>query len=146
MRQRPVARPRVLIDTNIVLDVALARQPWVEAGSELLDLVSRQRIDGFVAAHAVTTVHYLIERARGRAVARTAIADLLTIVDVVPVGRADFLRALSTETRDFEDAVHVAAALSVGAHWIATRDARDYRNAPVPCRTAAELVALLATP
>jgi predicted nucleic acid-binding protein len=136
----------VLIDTNIILDVVLGRSPWEAAASRLLDLVSRSRINGFVSAHAITTVHYLVERERSRGVARTAVADLLSIVDVVPVDRADLLRALSLEVRDFEDAVHVAAALRVGAEWIATRDVRHYRTSPVACRSAVELVALLAAP
>lgn len=145
-RVRERARPlRVLIDTNILLDVVLARAPWEADATALLDRAARGEIEGFVAAHAVTTLYYLVERARSRSVALSAISDLLTIVDVAAVDRDDIQRALTLGLKDFEDAVQVAAALGVGADYLVTRDAKDFRTAPIEVRIPGEVLALYRT-
>jgi predicted nucleic acid-binding protein len=143
---REEARPvRVLFDTNILLDVVLAREPWEAEASALLDRAARGEVEGYVAAHAVTTIHYLVERARTRTVALSAISDLLSIVDVAPVGRDDIHRALTLGLKDFEDAVQVVAALGVGADYLITRDAKHFRTAPIEVRTPGEVLALYRT-
>ena len=107
----------MLLDTNVVLDAILARAPWDRDAVLLLDAIARGRATGVVAGRAVTTVHYIVERARGRSVAATAVSDLLQLVDVVALDRSDFTRALSLGLADYEDAGHVAAYLgSVPRH------------------------------
>lgn len=145
MTAGPVApRAKLLIDTNVVLDVVLERVPWVEDATALLDAIAKGRAEGYVGGHAVTTVHYVVERERGRAIAATAVSDLLELLPVVPLGAADFQRALGLGLRDYEDAVQVAACLQVGADFLVTRNPKDYRGAPVATRSAGEVLALLA--
>jgi predicted nucleic acid-binding protein len=134
----------VLVDTNVILDVILSREPWGAEAAQLLDAIAIGRVDGYVASHSITTVYYLVERAKGRESARTAVADLLALLDVVPLGVDDFLRALSFDLRDYEDASQVAAALQVGAAYIVTRNPKDFRDGAVPPRSAGEVLALLA--
>ena len=141
----PAALPRLLLDTNIVLDVVLARAPWDGDAVLLLDAISHGRATGFVAGHAVTTVHYIVERARGRVAASTAVSDLLELVEVVALDRSDFTRALSLGLGDYEDAVHVAAYLRIGADLLVTRNSRDFKGASVLTRSAGEVLALLAS-
>lgn len=135
---------RILVDTNVVLDVVLARKPWVAEATDLLDRAARRELDGFVAAHSVTTVFYVVERERDRRTALTAIGDLLSVVGVAEVGSADFQRALTFGLKDFEDAVQVAASLRIGADFLVTRNAKDYKDAPVSVKAPGELLALLA--
>ena len=134
---------RILIDTNVVLDVVLARTPWAAEASALLDRTARGDVSGFIAAHAVTTVFYVVERARDRRTALTAVGDLLSVAGVAELGSADFQRALTFGMKDFEDAVQVAAALRVGADFVVTRNARDFRGSPVATRAPGEILALL---
>jgi predicted nucleic acid-binding protein len=103
----------------------------------LLDIISKGAAKGYVSGHAITTLHYIVERERGRAVA-TAVSDLLQVLEVVPLESADFQRALSLGLKDYEDAVHVAACLKVGATLLVTRNERDFKGAPVTPRSAAE--------
>jgi len=136
-------RPRVLFDTNVLLDIVLAREPWATDAVGLLDVAAAGDIDGYVAAHAVTTIHYLVERERDRRTALTAVADLLSVLKVAELGTADFQRALALGLRDYEDAVQVAACLRIGAQFLVTRNPKDFRGAPVATRSAGEVLALL---
>jgi predicted nucleic acid-binding protein len=137
------SRIRLLIDTNILLDVLLAREPWAEDAAQLLDLVGRGKVEGFVASHAITTVFYIVERERDRRVALTAVSDLLSITAVVSIGAADLHRAMTIGLKDFEDAVQAAACLQIGGQFLLTRNGKDYRGAPVATRTAGEILAFL---
>lgn len=136
-------RPRMLFDTNVLLDVVLGREPWAADTAALLDGAARGEIEGYVAAHAVTTIHYVVEKERGRPAALTALADLLAILRVAELGGQDFQRALALGLKDYEDAVQVAACLRVGADFLVTRNAKDFRGAPLATRSAGEVLALL---
>lgn len=135
----------VLVDTNVLLDVILDRDPGADDATALLDQIASGEARGYVAGHAVTTIYYLVERAKGRAAATTAVADLLDLLTVVPLEAADFQRALSVGLNDYEDGVQAAACLKVGAHFLVTRNERDFKGAPVTPRSAAEVLALLAS-
>jgi predicted nucleic acid-binding protein len=137
--------PGLLLDTNVVLDVLLARAPWDADATLLLDSIARGRATGFVAGHAATTVHYIVERERGRMAAITAVGDLLQLLDVVPLDRADFQRALSLGLGDYEDGVQVAACLRIGADVLVTRNGKDYKGAPIVTRLPGQVLALLTT-
>lgn len=140
LRRAPLS---VLVDTNVVLDLLLDRATWADDASRLLDGIGNDRLRGFIAGHAVTTVHYIMGRARDHTTAATAVSDLLELLDVVSLESADFQRALSLGLRDYEDAVQVAACLKVGATYLVTRNAKDFRGAPVETRSPAEVLALL---
>jgi predicted nucleic acid-binding protein len=134
---------KVLVDINIVLDVMLARAPWVDDAAMLLSASEEGRIEGYVAGHTVTTVHYIVAKAKGRQAAGTAVTDLLRIVGIVPVSGADFHQALVLGLDDFEDAVQAAAALQIGAEFLITRNPDDFRGIPVAVRTAGEILAMM---
>jgi predicted nucleic acid-binding protein len=137
---------KLLVDTNILLDVILDRRGLMDDSAKVLDAIEDGRAEGFVASHAVTTIHYIVEHENGRSAAATAIADVLQLCKVVAVGDADFHRALALGLRDFEDAVQVAAALQIGADYIVSRNERDFKGAPVPVRSPATILLLLAVP
>lgn len=134
---------KLLLDTNVVLDVILARPPWAQEAAPLLSAVEEGRAEGYVAAHTITTIHYIVAREKGRRLAATAVTDLLRIVHVVPLGDADFQQALVLRLGDFEDAVQAAAALKIGADYLITRNPQDFEGIPVPIRSAGEVLPLV---
>jgi predicted nucleic acid-binding protein len=134
---------KLLLDINIILDAVLVRNPWAAEAAELLSVVETGNADGYIAAHTLTTIHYIVSKHIGRAAGNGVVADLLRIVRVVPVGGADFLQALLLGMDDFEDAVQTIAAMQIGADYLVTRNGRDFNEKWVEIRTAGEVVALL---
>lgn len=135
--------PKLLVDTNVVLDVVLVRDTWLEGSTAILKAITTGRAAGFVAGHGLTTIYYLLARFNGRAAAATAIGDLLQICEVVPLTSADFQRALAMGLNDFEDAVTAAAALAIGADYLVTRNEKHFRNVQVVARSPAALLPIL---
>jgi predicted nucleic acid-binding protein len=134
---------KLLLDINVVLDVILARAPWVVEAAALLSAIEKERAEGYVAGHTITTVYYIVAKAKDRQAAATAVTDLLRIVQVVPLSDADFQQALVLGLVDYEDAVQAAAALEIGADYLITRNEQDFRGIPVPIRSAGEVLPLI---
>jgi predicted nucleic acid-binding protein len=133
-----------MIDTNVILDVILARDPWAADATRVLDAINRKRARGFVAGHSITTVYYLVEKTRKRAIANTAVGDLLQVLTVVPLDGSDFQRALTLGLTDYEDAVQVAAHLKAGADYLVTRNEKDFKGVQIEVISPSEILAILA--
>ena len=127
-----VDKPVVFFDINIILDVLQRRIPFYETSAKLLAFAETGRIQGYCAAHSITTLFYLVRKDKSTADARTTITDLLHILQVAPVDHATIERALNLDYRDFEDAVQMISAENCGADFLATRNVKDYKYALLP--------------
>lgn len=134
---------RVLFDTNVVLDVLLDRQPYVEASAAAWAAVETGVAEGMLAAHAVTTIHYLVRKERGNAKARRIVSAILRVFGVAAVDAAVLQEALELPWPDFEDAVTAAAARAAGCEFIVTRDPKGFRGSPVRSLTPEAVTPLL---
>lgn len=123
---------RVLVDVNVVLDVLLARAPHAAPSTACLAAIESGRVEGLLSGHAVTTLAYLVGRARGRAEARKVVQDLCALFTIAPVDEKVIQRAIVLSLDDFEDAVTAAAAEASGWDAILTRDATGFAGSPVP--------------
>jgi predicted nucleic acid-binding protein len=136
---------KLLVDTNVILDVILERGQHGVDGALLLSAIQSGEADGYIAGHSITTTYYIVARAANDATARLAVTYLLQILSVVPLGADDFHTAIALGISDFEDAVQIAAALAVQADYVVTGNKKDFKQSPVTVRSAAELLPLLAS-
>lgn len=116
---------RILIDTDVLLDVALAREPHVAASAGVLEWAEAGG-EAAVAWHSLTNLGYLLKGGR------PFLKHLLRLVEVPATGTQDANRALESPMPDLEDAFQVAAALVWKADFIVTRNLSDYRKSPIP--------------
>ena len=131
---------KVLVDTNVILDVLLDRQPFSEDATRILALVEESKIEGFLCATTVTTVDYLLGRALTAMKARSALRRLLDIFEVAPVNRPVLEQALRSEISDFEDAVLEQSGRLVAVDAIVTRNIKDFRKSTVTVLDPVELL------
>jgi predicted nucleic acid-binding protein len=130
----------ILLDTDVILDVALDRSPHAAASSALLDRLERRPFGAFVAWHTLSNVYYMLRPVRGQDDVRAFLTALTEFVTVAPTDSEAFRFAVSLPLADLEDAMQVAAARACGALYIATRNVADFRRSPVPARTPAALL------
>ena len=126
----------ILLDTDVLLDIALDRMPYSEAASDLLNLIERGAEDASIAWHTVANLYYLMRPARGGADTRDFILDLIRFVSVATTDTQGIRYALQLPMTDFEDSMQVAAARASGARLIVTRNLRDYERSPIPAVNA----------
>jgi predicted nucleic acid-binding protein len=122
-------KPSVLIDLNIVLDVLQKREPFYETSARLLALVETGRVKGYIAAHSITTLFYLIKKSRSGAEARATITNLLQFIKIAPVDQGTIEQALNLDYHDYEDAVQMIAAVQAKVDCLITRNIKDYQPA-----------------
>ena len=132
---------RLAFDTNVVLDVVLERAPFAESARRLWAAVEKGQIEGLLAAHAFTTVWYLVAQAKGPAAARGIVALVAGVFGVATVDEGVVRRALELEFKDLEDAVCAAAAEAAGCDLVVTRNRKDFAHSPV---TAVDPITALA--
>ena len=136
---------RALLDTDVVLDVVLARAPFAKEETVLLDLCERGLFEGYVSGITPVRISYFARKAHDGARLREVIGRPLRAVRVCPVDHAALLRALHTPTSDYEDAVQHACAEAGGLDAVVTRNLDDYRNATLPVFSPADLLKRLAS-
>ena len=122
----------ILLDTDVLLDVALDRLPHSGPASELLNRIERGAESACIAWHSVSNLYYLMRPLQGGADARDFILELTRFVSIAATGTEGIRYAAQLPMPDFEDAMQVAAARAVGARLIVTRNLRDYQGSPIP--------------
>ena len=134
---------KILLDTNIVLDVLMDRMPFSDTAVELFSKVEDGAIIGYLCGTTITTVYYLASRTLGAARAQEEIRKLLSLFEVAPVNRLVLESALVVDFNDFEDAVIHEAACHVGADAIVTRNLKDFKKSRISVYTSEELARIL---
>ena len=114
------------MDTNVVLDVLLEREPFVQAAVNVFCLAEQSRIDAFLCATTITTIDYLLIHSLPVSKARDAVQKLITLFEIATVNRPVIERALGSKIHDFEDAVLDEAGQMAGVDSIITRDTKDF--------------------
>lgn len=124
---------RILIDTNVVLDVLLKREPFYKTAVDVLNLVKRKDVCEYISASAVTDIYYIACRQlKNKDQVRALIKNLLTVVSVAGVTEQEIFNALGLKWNDFEDSVQYSVALFQDMDGIITRNIADYEASTIP--------------
>ena len=136
-------KPTILVDLNVIVDVVQQRQPFYEESARVVDAVVRGQAVGWLAAHSITTLFYVINRVRNRETAVTAITSLLNVFTVAAVDDQVIRQALAWGWQDFGDAVQMATAVQAQADYLITRNPRDFQSGSLPVVQPAAFLTLL---
>lgn len=132
---------KIMCDTNVILDVLLEREPFVNDSCKVLSLCEEHRIDGFVSASSVTDIYYLVRKyTHSTELAYKAVGKLLEIVKVCSVTNNDVLTAFQRKARDFEDCLVATCARSTRCNYIVTRNKKDFEEFGISLLTPSELL------
>lgn len=132
---------RVHVDTDVLLDVFLERDPFKWESAGVFSLADEGRIKIFLSALSLMNAHYTLQKHVGADEAKRRVNLLLEMVDLLPVSEKHIRLALSVDFRDFEDMVQMMIAKEEGADLIVTRNVKDFRNSPVPVLTPSQFLA-----
>ena len=121
----------------------LLRDPFCKSATLLLAEAERKKVEGFVCSTTVTTIHYLVEKANGRKVALFQIGNLLKIFQISQVDKSCLESALSSNIKDFEDAVLNESAYRERVDGIVTRNIKDFSDSKLTIYNPDELLKIL---
>lgn len=132
---------KFLIDTNIILDVLLKREPFYSEGAKVLNLSKEDSVNLYVSASAITDIYYIANQIlKDKAEVKGLLAKLIKIVSIASVSEDEIKNALMLSWRDFEDSVQYSVALLQEMDGIVTRNSSDYREAEMKIWKPEELL------
>ena len=132
---------KLLIDTNIILDALMTREPWAVSAQAVLLAVAEERVEGFITASTFTDLYYLLRKhLRDKEKTRQALLGLLTSVTVLDVNGTDCERAFELSMNDYEDALLAWCGKRHKADCIVTRNPKHFEGSPVKAISPSELL------
>ena len=132
---------KVLIDTNIALDVLLKRTPHYEKSAKVLVLSEKREIDAYISASAVTDIYYITRKAlTDKRATIDLLRKLVNVVNVAAVTDNTVHRALELEWNDFEDSIQYVAGESLLVEYVITRNPQDFERGSISAVTPEEFL------
>ena len=131
---------KVLFDTNIILDIALKREPFFEDAQKLFILIDKEILSGNITASAITDIYYIAKKEKGHDEAINFIKNLVEVIEIIGIDKVTITKALASKMRDFEDAVQSYAAELHHIDLILTRNKSDFTDTTVKILTPKEFL------
>ncbi|MEH2059091.1 MAG: PIN domain-containing protein [Nostoc sp.] len=117
---------KVLLDTNIIVDIALERQPYITNSETVLAFVEQGQIEGYISASTFSDLYYLIRKQKGRYLTIDFLRQIVTFCQIATVNKTAIRMALTANFRDFEDAIQYSTAVLNQLDTIITRNPQDF--------------------
>lgn len=134
---------RLMIDTNIFLDVLIQREPFYANSKAVLELCENRKLQGFLSASSVTDIFYLVRRQlHSIDMAYKALGDVLEIAKVLTVTNDDVLSAYLQRAADFEDCLLATCAKNNKCDAIVTRNKKDFLTFGITLLSPEEVLGL----
>lgn len=123
---------RVLIDTNVLLDFLLGREPYFSNADRIIKMCADRKIQGFMAAHSVPNMFYILRKDMSEEARREVLLNLCDILAVEGIDSVKIVAALKNSTfSDLEDCLQSDCAKRIKADYIITRNMKDFEHAEV---------------
>lgn len=134
---------RVLLDTNVILDLMLERDPWRAEAEAIAEAGADGHLQAHACASSITDIFYISRKLVGADKARRIVRNCLDLLQVVSVTR-DLLDAAERRGgSDYEDDLQIECASDARLDAIVTRNPKDFAGSPILVMTPAELLAQL---
>ena len=133
---------RILVDTNILLDYLLTREPFYEDAKKIVLACVDEKVKGCIAAHSISNMFFILRKDYSIGERREVLSNLCTIFDVEGIDKAKLLSGLENgDFTDFEDCLQMECAKAYGADYIITRNVNDYKASEIEAITPADYLA-----
>ena len=133
---------KVFIDTDIILDLLMKREPYYLSSAKLFQLIENNKISGFVSSLIFSNLYYIIRKIEGNEKAKNSLKKLKLLVKVLPVDEKIIELGLSSNFKDFEDSIQYYVAIEHNIKNLITRNTDDYKKGKINIFTAEEFINL----
>jgi len=130
----------ILLDTNIILDLLAAREPFYAEAAELFSLADKKSIKLSVSALSFANIHYILSKFINDQEARKILRNFKVIVSVLPLDEKIVDLALNSDFKNFEDSIQYFTAIENAQKLIVTRNKSDFKHSKIPIMTAGEFI------
>jgi predicted nucleic acid-binding protein len=130
---------KLLIDTNIVLDLLAKREPFYESAAQVFTLADKQKLKLGVSSITFANTNYVLSRLSSAKEAREILRKFKILVQILELNEKIVELALNDDDfADFEDGLQYYTAVEHNQEVIITRDLKDFKESKIPVMTAEE--------
>lgn len=133
---------KVFVDTDVILDVALARKPFLEHSKNVLAMLENNIAIGHLSSNCVANIYYIFRKVGGEVHAREFIKKLLKYMTVNSIEHSDVVEGLKSDMPDFEDALQNYSAIRNQCACIITRNIKNYESSKLDIYSPSEFINL----
>ena len=130
---------KVLIDTNVILDVLCNRKDFVDDSLKVFKYCEANQITGCISALSIPNIVYIMRKELDNERIKEILITLTSLFTVVDLRESDLIKAADLELFDYEDALQSVCATRTKANYIVTRNIKDFKNSIVPAIKPSEL-------
>jgi len=134
---------KILLDTNIIIDIALEREPFVESSKEIIKLIDKKNLKAYISATTVTDIYYITKRKTSHEQVIKFLENLFLFVSVLPVNEEIVKNAMKSKGKDFEDAIQIETSKQNAVKIIITRNKKDFENSDLEIYMPDEFINIL---
>lgn len=131
---------KVLIDTNVILDVLCNRAEFAADSSKVWKLCEVEKIEGYISALSVPNIVYILRKELTPQKTKEIIGQIMMIFHIIDLKSSDLKNAAEMLSADFEDAVQMCCASRIKADYIVTRNIRDFQSSKIIALKPSELL------
>lgn len=131
---------RILIDTNVILDVLCARPEFLKDSSTVWKYCEVGKVEGYVSALSLPNIVYILRKELTPERTKEIIDQLFLIFNIDDLRSDDLKKSAAMQTSDYEDALQMICASRIKADFIVTRNIRDFLQSPVPAVKPSEFL------
>ena len=133
----------ILIDTNVVIDFLMGREPFCGSASEIIEKCADKELTGYIAIHSIPNLWYILRKVP-EIRRREWLRDICSILQVAGASHEDVLKAIDNHAfSDFEDCLQERCAAGVGAEYIVTRNEVDFAASEIPAISPENLLKVI---
>jgi len=131
---------KILVDTNIVLDLLAAREKFLDEAQELFTLSDKKEVKLYVSSLTFANTYYILSEQRKINGVRKILRKFKLLVEILPMDEKIIDLSLDSDFKDFEDAIQYYTAIENEVSIIITRNLKDFKTAKIPVVTAKEYI------
>ncbi len=132
---------RLLIDTNIILDILMAREPYYKDSAQISKLCETSIAEGYISTLTFANLAYIMRKELNPEKLENVLKTLSLLYRFEDLTATDINTAASLKWDDFEDAMQASIARRIHSDYIITRNLKDFKNSEVMALTPSELLA-----
>ena len=136
---------KILIDANVLIDVALEREPFFRDSDRILALSEQKTLTGYISASTFSDLFYILRKNKGKSLAIDFLRHIVSFCQIATVDDAVIRQALAGNFKDFEDAIQYNAAIASQLDGIVTRNPTDFIDTTIPVYTPQKLIETMET-
>jgi predicted nucleic acid-binding protein len=132
---------RVFIDTDVILDFLIKREPFSIEAMKLFDYASKGKLKIYASSLTFNNIHYVVSRLENANKSKQKLMVLFNLTEILPVGKSTIRKSLYSDFKDFEDGIQNFCAEENRVETIITRNIKDYSTSNLLVQNPKEFIA-----